>query len=240
MFLDEPTLGLDVNAARELRAIRAPLAGGARHGAPCVLTTHYMAEADELCDRIAIIDRGRILATDTPSGAAQPGARPAAASCSRCGRPTGRGTRSAAIAGRAADLRRPPQPERGHAHVARSGSPRDRACAQVLERQLEGQRGAGRPATHDTTLEDVFMAIVGRGLEDTEATDERLAATCDWSLNCAPPPAAPTCASSGASREPSWIISEPYLPILGMCAYVCIYRASARRARTRRFAVLGG
>ncbi|HSQ61167.1 MAG TPA: ABC transporter ATP-binding protein [Acidobacteriota bacterium] len=65
VFLDEPTLGLDVEASR---AIRAFVAGWVRErpSRTVLLTTHYMAEADELCDRVAIIDHGRILALDTP------------------------------------------------------------------------------------------------------------------------------------------------------------------------------
>ncbi len=65
LFLDEPTLGLDVGAARDLRehtlAWRA-----AAPGRTVLLTTHYMVEAEQLCDRIAIVDRGRILALGTP------------------------------------------------------------------------------------------------------------------------------------------------------------------------------
>ena len=65
LFLDEPTLGLDVAAARVVREFvldwKAAVAGRT-----VLLTTHYMAEADELCDRIAIVDHGRILAIGTP------------------------------------------------------------------------------------------------------------------------------------------------------------------------------
>ncbi len=65
LFLDEPTLGLDVHAARQIRAfIRAWIEE--RPGRTILLTTHYMLEAEELCDRVAIIDRGRILACDAP------------------------------------------------------------------------------------------------------------------------------------------------------------------------------
>jgi ABC-2 type transport system ATP-binding protein len=65
IFLDEPTLGLDVNASR---VIRSYIVDWLRDHPTktVVLTTHYMVEADELCDRIAIIDNGRILACDTP------------------------------------------------------------------------------------------------------------------------------------------------------------------------------
>jgi len=66
LFLDEPTLGLDVTAARNIRQfIRQWMKEDARR--TILLTTHYMAEADELCDRLAIVDRGKILACDTPA-----------------------------------------------------------------------------------------------------------------------------------------------------------------------------
>jgi ABC-2 type transport system ATP-binding protein len=66
LFLDEPTLGLDVNAARSIRKfVREWLSE--KEGRTLLLTTHYMAEADELCDRLAIIDKGKVLALDTPA-----------------------------------------------------------------------------------------------------------------------------------------------------------------------------
>lgn len=66
LFLDEPTLGLDVSAARALRALVVEWQR-AVPGRTILLTTHYMAEADELCDRIAIVDHGRILAIGSPA-----------------------------------------------------------------------------------------------------------------------------------------------------------------------------
>jgi ABC-2 type transport system ATP-binding protein len=66
IFLDEPTLGLDVGASREVRAyVKRWVTENSQK--TVLLTTHYLAEADELCDRVAIIDRGRILACDTPN-----------------------------------------------------------------------------------------------------------------------------------------------------------------------------
>ena len=65
-FLDEPTLGLDVSAARGVRELVLAWKA-AVPGRTVLLTTHYMAEADELCDRIAIVDHGRILALGTPT-----------------------------------------------------------------------------------------------------------------------------------------------------------------------------
>ena len=65
IFLDEPTLGLDVNASRVIRKF---ISKWVKHNdiKTVLLTTHYMMEADELCDRVAIIDSGKIIACDTP------------------------------------------------------------------------------------------------------------------------------------------------------------------------------
>lgn len=65
LFLDEPTLGLDVTSARAIRGFVQEWMRE-RPGRTLLLTTHYMAEADELCDRLAIIDHGKVLACDTP------------------------------------------------------------------------------------------------------------------------------------------------------------------------------
>jgi len=64
LFLDEPTLGLDVGAARDLREHTLRWMAAAP-GRTILLTTHYMVEAEQLCDRIAIVDRGHILALGT-------------------------------------------------------------------------------------------------------------------------------------------------------------------------------
>ena len=65
MFLDEPSTGLDpqsrANLWTHIRALRD------QHGATILLTTHYLDEADALCDRILIIDHGKIVATGTPA-----------------------------------------------------------------------------------------------------------------------------------------------------------------------------
>lgn len=63
LFLDEPTRGLDPNMARNIRSFIASLA---LQGVTVFLTTHYMEEADRLCDRVAIIDQGQIIAVDEP------------------------------------------------------------------------------------------------------------------------------------------------------------------------------
>jgi ABC-2 type transport system ATP-binding protein len=63
LFLDEPTTGMDPLAAREFRALIGELRG---EGRTILLATHDMAEAETLCDRVTLIDRGAILATESP------------------------------------------------------------------------------------------------------------------------------------------------------------------------------
>lgn len=66
LFLDEPTLGLDVGASRDVRRfVRQWVENNPER--TILLTTHYMVEADEMCDRVAIINQGRVLACDTPT-----------------------------------------------------------------------------------------------------------------------------------------------------------------------------
>ena len=69
LLLDEPTTGLDPRSKREVQAVIRELNQG--HGTTILLTTHDMLEADSLCDRIAIIDSGKIVALDTPQALKQ-------------------------------------------------------------------------------------------------------------------------------------------------------------------------
>lgn len=66
LLLDEPTTGLDPRSKREVQAVINELRDD--HGVTILLTTHDMIEADTLCDRIAIMDRGSVVALDTPQG----------------------------------------------------------------------------------------------------------------------------------------------------------------------------
>lgn len=65
MFLDEPTTGLDPQARRNLWDLVKNIQN---RGTTVVITTHYMDEAEKLCDRVGIIDTGKIIAIDTPGG----------------------------------------------------------------------------------------------------------------------------------------------------------------------------
>lgn len=64
IFLDEPTVGIDPIGAREIRQL---VKGLAARGKTILLTSHYMYEVEELCDRIAVVDHGNIVALDTPA-----------------------------------------------------------------------------------------------------------------------------------------------------------------------------
>jgi ABC-2 type transport system ATP-binding protein len=172
MFMDEPTLGMDVNAARALRAYVARWMRE-RPGRTVLLTTHYLAEAEELCDRLAIIDRGRVLACDSPAalrrqvqGGQHVELEVGGADGSLAAPPTLAGIAAAWGA---------PHPERG-TRTLKFRLPPERALVDVL-RELEGlgARVEG-VATRETSLEDVFIAVVGRGLDDTGAADPGAAA----------------------------------------------------------------
>jgi ABC-2 type transport system ATP-binding protein len=63
VFLDEPTRGLDPVVGREIRQLIVDMS---KEGVTIFLTTHYMEEADQLCDRVAFLSEGRIVALDTP------------------------------------------------------------------------------------------------------------------------------------------------------------------------------
>jgi ABC-2 type transport system ATP-binding protein len=70
LFLDEPTLGLDVGASRDVRGfIHQWVAENPQR--TLLLTTHYLSEAEELCNRVAIINKGKLLACDTPANLKQ-------------------------------------------------------------------------------------------------------------------------------------------------------------------------
>jgi ABC-2 type transport system ATP-binding protein len=66
VFLDEPTTGLDPQARHNLWDVIRSINGD--QGKTVVLTTHYLEEAEQLCDRVAIMDEARIVAMDTPAG----------------------------------------------------------------------------------------------------------------------------------------------------------------------------
>ena len=156
LFLDEPSIGIDPIGARELRQTIGTLRD---EGKTILLTTHYMFEADELCDRIAVIREGQVVAQGTPE---QLKARVTAGSVVEV---ETFGTAGAGLADRLAQLRAlagvrgATVTQQAHAetlvvHVA----PGADVTAAVLA-ALNGIR-VGRVITREPTLEDAYVELV--------------------------------------------------------------------------------
>jgi len=152
VFLDEPTIGVDPVGARELRRTIADLVAG---GKTVLLTTHYMFEADALCDRIAVIARGQIVGEGTPAEL-------------KAGVQAGRVTeieafgvgdsvigRLKAIDGVSAVT----VEEHEQRQVLVVQSTADRELTTALLAELDGVE-VGRIATREPTLEDAYVALV--------------------------------------------------------------------------------
>ncbi|HEX2341883.1 MAG TPA: ABC transporter ATP-binding protein [Vicinamibacterales bacterium] len=158
LFLDEPTTGLDPQSRRQTWEI---VEGLKARGRTVLLTTHYMEEAARLCDRVAVIDHGKVIALGTPrelvaSLGAEHVIEFAVADAA-----------SAAIDDRA--LRALPTVE----EVARDGAAwrltvREvhRAVPALLAALSERGVEPTQLTTHHATLEDVFMSLTGRRLRD--------------------------------------------------------------------------
>jgi ABC-2 type transport system ATP-binding protein len=156
LFLDEPTTGLDPQSRRQLWGVITEFRA---RGGTVLLTTHYMEEAERLCDRVAIVDRGRIMSLGRPAdliaalGASDvieftldSGARIEPDELT--GLP---GVRDVAV--RDGRIRLTVQ----HVHLA----------VPALIRLVENRNlSLGELVTHHATLEDVFLSLTGRHLRD--------------------------------------------------------------------------
>jgi ABC-2 type transport system ATP-binding protein len=157
LFLDEPTTGLDPQSRRQLWALLEQFRA---EGGTIILTTHYMEEAETLCDRVSVVDRGRVIATGTPAELiATLGADHVV---------------EVTVAG---DV-----PESLPAGLTRLAGVRDvRAAAGTLSLVTSDVQGTvpgllgelqrqqvklSLLATHHATLEDVFVSLTGRHLRD--------------------------------------------------------------------------
>ena len=171
LFLDEPTLGLDVAAARAIRELVLDWKA-AVPGRTVLLTTHYMAEADELCERIAIVDRGRILAIGTPAELKRRVQRESIFRL-ELDRLDG-GARARAAAGRGHAARPATRRRRRAQRVAVNLVLTDDAALGGVVTALGGtgsQILALRKS--EPTLEDVFVELVGRGFGRTTTRPRR-------------------------------------------------------------------
>ena len=156
LFLDEPTLGLDPQTRNHLWTYIATLAQ--EKGITIVITTHYMEEADRLCNRIAIIDHGKIIAMDTPDRLKE------------------------RIGGEVVTITSP-DPDRVISILSGAGLKADRSGEQVTvslenaEQQISGlivrlsenKVAITAIAIHKPTLEDVFLSFTGKTIRDVEA-----------------------------------------------------------------------
>jgi ABC-2 type transport system ATP-binding protein len=153
-FLDEPTAGLDPQARRQLWEVIGTQRAAGR---TVLLTTHYMDEAERLCDRVAIVDRGRVIALDTPRALiASLGAEHVIEFAAQTSLPedalrTLPGVRALHAEGGTTRL------TVGHPHETVPGL-----------MALLARHGAEltQLATHHATLEDVFLHLTGRSLRD--------------------------------------------------------------------------
>jgi len=160
VILDEPTVGLDPQAARDLRARVRELRS---QGRTVLLTTHYMEEADQLCDRVAIIDHGRIVALDTP-GALKRTIRAEEVVRLEIGLADD-GVAVLERLGRSATVARSERHNGTLAVTAHCASARD-----FVPAAFDAARSAGATIQHvevvPVTLEDVFISLTGRALRE--------------------------------------------------------------------------
>jgi ABC-2 type transport system ATP-binding protein len=152
VFLDEPTIGLDPVGARELRATIGSLAEA---GKTILLTTHYMFEADALCDRIAVINHGTIVAHGTPADLKRGVAKGTIVEVEVFGIPQGTTDRVKTLNG----VLGVSVEEREQAQVLIVQSRADVELTSAIIGTLDGAN-VGRISTREPTLEDAYVALV--------------------------------------------------------------------------------
>jgi ABC-2 type transport system ATP-binding protein len=169
VYLDEPTLGLDVTAARDVRGFVAQWMRD-NPDRTILLTTHYMAEADEMCGRLAIIDRGTLLAVDSPVNLKRRLQREVVFQLQVAPlghRPPDRTAMLEAVPG----VCQVSVTDRdGHAELQLILETED-VLANVLAHLTSRGSSLISLEKHEPTLEDVFIDLVGRGLDVDTSTE---------------------------------------------------------------------
>lgn len=159
LFLDEPTTGLDPQSRRELWEVIRRFKD---RGRTVVLTTHYMDEAERLCDRVAVIDHGKVIADGSPAELVRKigGEHVLTLTLDRGNGQSLDPTELARLPGVTAARR-----ENDGSYTLSAGEPQT-----ALPAALELVRTKGLPlaglTTRTATLEDVFVALTGRHLRD--------------------------------------------------------------------------
>ena len=158
LFLDEPTTGLDPQSRRQLWSL---LDGYRRKGGTILLTTHYMEEAETLCDRVAIVDHGRVIALGTPMELIRSLGGDHVVEIT-VAEGSGDGLRPEELA----DL---PSVRAAHAeagHLVLTVTEPHLALAPLLERVEARGFALASLSTRHASLEDVFVSLTGRHLRD--------------------------------------------------------------------------
>jgi len=156
LFLDEPTTGLDPQSRRQLWAL---LERFGDRGGTILITTHYMDEAHELCDRVGIMDQGKLIALGTPRElVASLGAEHVIEFA------LGDGTRPEPAALAALPGVRDVRIDESHTHL--STSELHRTVPALLDLLRAKDAALSQLGTHSATLEDVFVTLTGRQLRD--------------------------------------------------------------------------
>jgi len=170
LFLDEPTLGLDVGASRDVRAFIRRWIEQER-ARTVLLTTHYMIEADELCDRVAIINQGRVLACDSPANLKRRLQRDAIFRIETSS-PNGLSARDfEALPGVRQVAHHPGD---GKATFEFILDAEEVVGAIINTMTTKGVRLLNL-SKREPTLEDVFVDLVGRSMEEIESADKEMA-----------------------------------------------------------------
>jgi len=156
LFLDEPTTGLDPQSRRQIWSV---VAGFRKRGRTVLLTTHYMEEAERLCDRVAIVDRGRVIALGTPSELIASLGAEHVIEFESGGHLDVEGMRRLAGVRAVAE-------ENGAIRLTVTEV--HRAIPALLQELNRAGADLTRLATHHATLEDVFVSLTGRHLEDDD------------------------------------------------------------------------
>jgi ABC-2 type transport system ATP-binding protein len=166
LFLDEPTTGLDPQARRQLWDI---IRSFGEQGRSVLMTTHYMDEAERLCDRVAVVDHGKVIALGSPRELiASLGGEHVIDFMLLNGHSTSPSTSSAPLDEALRETAAVTSVRREGARYSLSVTEPHIALPAILERLRQHQFELASLTTRHASLEDVFVTLTGRHLRDDE------------------------------------------------------------------------
>jgi ABC-2 type transport system ATP-binding protein len=160
VFMDEPTIGLDVMTARRIREFLVSQAKDSKR--TIFLATHNMLEGETICDRVAIIDRGKILACDTPSALRKTIGIPALVMEVTPARSTDFLSRVAGVSGVTSLAE---DSELMRVKVLIDGQGTEQLVRDAVEKEGMKVRSSWK---QEASLEEVFVRLVGTGIKERE------------------------------------------------------------------------